>query len=772
MLTFASLVGIFVALGGIAFAWWTTQKILKEETGTDRMREISSAIQEGAQAFLRREYTYVGAVVGVVFALLVILSFIFDEFSILTAFAYVLGAAASGSAGYAGMSIAVRANVRTTNAARRSLNDALRVAFSSGVVMGTMVVSLALLGLSILFLLYGKDNVESLAGFGFGATSIAIFSRVGGGIFTKAADVGADLVGKVEAGIPEDDPRNPATIADNVGDNVGDVAGMGADLFESYASSIVAAMTLAVLTAGDVDERLAFPLLVAAFGIIISLAATFLIRTDAGSPVEQLTALFRGQFGSAAPATSQAPSAAQAAASATPDEDDDEAAMRTVMDVPAVEAATTTEARMLSPEELLNVLRGGVWTASAAIVVVVLILTLVLGLGLGVFVATVAGLVAGVLIGTSTEYFTSASFRPTRGLADASRSGAGVNLIRGLAVGMESTVIPAIIVVVAILIAFEATGDFFQEETFRGETIQVFDSDGFRAGLYGVAVAAVGMLSTLGITLASDAYGPVADNAGGIAEMAELPKEVRNRTDALDSLGNTTAASGKGFAIGSAVMAALALTASFALTAKIDVGVSALDPRYVAGLLIGAMLPYYFSMRTMNAVGSAANEIVQEVRRQFRETPGLLEGKEGVRPDYTQCVDISTRSALQQMIVPGAVAVAVPFVIALLTQIGENTFIDDYVAGETLVGLLFGSIASAFMLALMMANAGGAWDNAKKSIEAGAVAGEQKGSEAHKAAVVGDTVGDPFKDTAGPSLNILLKLLAIVALVMAPIIAG
>jgi K(+)-stimulated pyrophosphate-energized sodium pump len=729
MLTVSAILGIVVALGGIGFAWWTTQNILREDTGTDRMREIASAIQEGAQAFLRREYTYVAIVVAVVAVLLVVLSFAFEEFSILTAVAYVLGALASGAAGYAGMSIAVRANVRTTAAAQRSLNDGLRVAFSSGTVMGTMVVSLGLLGISVLFLLFGKDDVNALAGFGFGATSIAIFSRVGGGIFTKAADVGADLVGKVEAGIPEDDPRNPATIADNVGDNVGDVAGMGADLFESYASSIIAAMSLAVLTASDQDERLAFPLLVAAFGIIISLASTFLVRADAGGPIAQVRNLIARE------------------GKELRDELEDQS-----------EPEIT-----IMPEDLLAVLRGGVYAASAGIVLVILILVLVLGLGIGVFVATVVGLMAGVLIGTSTEYYTAANFRPTKELTVASKSGAGVNLIKGLAVGMESTVAPALIVVVATLIAFEVTGDF---PGGSGD----FDIGDYEAGLYGIAMAAVGMLSTLGITLASDAYGPVADNAGGIAEMSDLPDSVRDRTDALDSLGNTTAASGKGFAIGSAVMAALALVASFTLTANLSP--SALDPRFITGLLIGGMLPYFFSTRTMNAVGKAANEIVVEVRRQFAEIPGLLDENSGAKPDYKTCVDISTRSALQQMIVPGAVAVAVPFLIVLLSELGEENIIGDFISGETMVGVLFGSLASAFMLALMMANAGGAWDNAKKAIEAGELEGEFKGSDAHKAAVVGDTVGDPFKDTSGPSLNILLKLLAIVALVLAPIVAG
>jgi K(+)-stimulated pyrophosphate-energized sodium pump len=590
--------------------------------------------------------------------------------------------------------------VRTTQAASESLNKGLRVAFASGTVMGTIVVSLALLGVAGLFLLFINQienefvAVSALAGFGFGGTSIAIFARVGGGIYTKAADVGADLVGKTEANIPEDDPRNPATIADNVGDNVGDVAGMGSDLFESYASSIIAAITLATLgsfTAGaNVDEafRLAaqvFPLLVAAAGIVIGIGATFLVQTKEGA----------------------------------------------------------------TQEMLLGSLRKGVYAASAAVAAAVVAIGLLLNLGWGVIIATLSGLIGGVAIGYFTEYYTADTYRPTQKLSESAEGGAGIVVIRGLALGMFSTIAPVLVVVVVTLVATAATG------------------------LYGVAVAAVGMLATLGITLATDAYGPVADNAGGIAEMAELPKQVRERTDALDSLGNTTAATGKGFAIGSAAMTALALNAAFiaALSGQtpenIVFTVDILDPRLITGLFLGAMLPYLFSALSMLAVGSAAQAIVDEVRRQFREIKGIMEGK--AEPDYERCVGISTDSAIRQMIAPGLIAVAVPVGLAVLALIGQGNFIGQLVGRETIIGMLVGSLISSFMLAVMMANAGGAWDNAKKYIEAGHFGG--KGSPAHKAAVVGDTVGDPFKDTAGPSLNILIKLLAIVSLVIAPLLA-
>lgn len=688
----AGILGILASLIGIGFAYYQANFVLSQDEGTDEMKRIAAAIQRGAQAFLNREYRAVSIFVAGVTVVLVILSFLSDSFQIWTAFAFVLGALASGLAGYIGMYIAVRANVRTAQAASKSLNQGLRVAFSGGTVMGTMVVALSLLGVSSLFIIFTQvvgleaaAAASALAGFGFGGTSIAIFARVGGGIYTKAADVGADLVGKTEAGIPEDDPRNPATIADNVGDNVGDVAGMGSDLFESYASSIIAAISLATLSSSLAGEQAyqVFPILVAAAGIIVAMGATFLVRTEEGATQEQL----------------------------------------------------------------LGSLRLGVYSASGIIAVVVIAIQFLLGLPFGISIATIAGLVGGVGIGYFTEYFTADAYGPTKALSASAEGGSGIVLIRGLALGMVSTLAPVLIVVAVTLLAV-----YFAE-------------------LYGVAVAAVGMLSTLGITLATDAYGPVADNAGGIAEMSDLPDEVRDRTDALDSLGNTTAATGKGFAIGSAAMTALALMAAFvnALDPTLDaqnVVVQILDAPLITGFFIGALLPYIFSALTMVAVGDAAQQIVEEVRRQFREIPGIMEGTN--EPDYERCVAISTDSAINQMILPGVIAVGVPVLIAFLTFLGNGTILEEFVNENTLIGVLIGSLVSAFMLAVMMANAGGAWDNAKKYIEAGNFGG--KGSEAHKAAVVGDTVGDPFKDTSGPSLNILLKLLAIVSLVIAPLL--
>ena len=664
---------IYIAIGtgalALLFALALTRLVLKEDQGTDAMKEIGKAVQEGASAFLGREYRTLAIFVVIVTVVLAL--FIDPE----TAVAYVVGAICSAGTGYIGMSIAVRANTRTASAAMRGLNPGLRVAFNSGAVMGITVVGISIIGLSILYLTF--QDITMVAGFGFGASSIALFARVGGGIFTKAADVGSDIVGKVEVGIPEDDPRNPATIADNVGDNVGDVAGMGADLFESYSSSIIAtiAIAAAVAAAGasDFAPKIVLPFLIASMGIISSILGTFLVRTGG-------------------------------------------------------------EASM---SKLLWALRRGIYFASVLVIALSYAVIQMLGVedGNRIFMAIVTGLVAGNVIGFATEFYTSYEYFPTKRIAESSQTGAGTTIITGFATGMMSTLVPVASVVAAILISYWA------------------------ADLYGVAIAAVGMLSTLGITLATDAYGPVADNAGGIAEQAHLDPEVRERTDALDSLGNTTAATGKGFAIGSAALTSLALLAAYALTIEElnpDAGkvvFDILDPNVLVGLFIGALLPFVFSALTMQAVGTAAYAIVNEVRRQFREIPGIMEGTG--RPDYARCVDISTKGSLRAMILPGTMAVVAPIAMGFI------------LGPEPLGGMLIGAITAGFLLAVTMANAGGAWDNAKKYIEAGHFDG--KGSETHKAAVVGDTVGDPFKDTSGPSLNILIKLMSVVALVFAPL---
>jgi len=661
---------------GLAFAVFMTTRVLKQDEGPEEVRSIVTAVREGALAFLRREYTLLGGFVVLITILLGLLSTLIDAMTIGTAISYLVGAILSALAGFLGMSLAIRANGRTAAAAMQGLNAGLRVSFGSGTVMGMTVVSFGLLGVTVLYLIF--QDIEAVAGFSFGASSIALFARVGGGIFTKAADVGADLVGKVEAGIPEDDPRNPATIADNVGDNVGDVAGMGADLFESYVGSIIATIAIGAVFVSDWNAMvLVLPLGIASIGIICSLIGTFFVRSSEDASFGSLLwALRRGIFIAAA---------------------------LVVICTGGLIAAVESELTEALPDGI------GAWD---------------------VFFAVVSGLGAGVIIGVATEYYTSYDNKPTKRVAENAETGPATVIIEGLALGMESTIIPVVTISAAVLLAY-----------------------GF-AGFYGVAIAAVGMLSTLGITLATDAYGPVADNAGGIAEQAGLPKEVRERTDSLDALGNTTAATGKGFAIGSAGLTSLALMVAYTQAVGIDV-ISLLKPQTLVGLMIGAMLPFVFSSMTMRAVGRAAFTIINEVRRQFREIPGIME-RTG-RPDYARCVDIATRGALREMLLPGALAITSPLLMGVI------------LGPEALGGMLMGAISSGFMLAIMMANAGGAWDNAKKYIELGNLGG--KGSEQHKAGVVGDTVGDPFKDTSGPSLNILLKLMSVVALVLAPLFA-
>ncbi|MQG88729.1 MAG: sodium-translocating pyrophosphatase [SAR202 cluster bacterium] len=691
-----------IAAGGVGLvtAALLAMRVLRQSQGKQEVVAIGQLIQEGSAAFLRKEYSILAVFVVIIFAVLAL----FIDYNILdnatikglgeggamtsqgpwTAIAYLLGAIGSGLAGFIGMSIAVRGNTRTATAAQTGLNKALQVAFSTGAVMGLTVVGIGIVGVSVLWIVFENPNV--IAGFGFGASSIALFARVGGGIYTKAADVGADLVGKVEAGLDEDDPRNPAVVADNVGDNVGDVAGMGADLFESYVGSIIATISLAFFTVTstgvieslefDVDaSRAILPLVIAGVGIISSIIGMFLVRTGDNADMGKL----------------------------------------------------------------LWTLRYGIFGAGAlSLIGTAVYINMNENLEFDLFWVVVTGIIVGQVIGTSTEWFTSYEglkigsweFNPVKWIAQQSETGHPSTIIAGIAIGLYSTVIPAVAIAVGIYIANDL------------------------AGLYGIGLAAVGMLSTLGITLATDAYGPVADNAGGIAEQAHLDPEVRERTDALDALGNTTAATGKGFAIGSAVLTALALLVAYGFVT----GVTELDlmqPKVLIGTLIGGLLPFLFSGLTMQAVGTAAGSMIEEVRRQFREIPGLREGQEGVKPDAARAVAISTEGSLKAMIVPGMIAIIAPIAIGAV------------MGAAALGGMLAGSIVSGFLLAIFMANAGGAWDNAKKFVELGNYGG--KGSDTHAAAVTGDTVGDPFKDTSGPAINILLKLMAVVSLIFGPL---
>jgi K(+)-stimulated pyrophosphate-energized sodium pump len=682
-------VGSIVAL---LFAAYLAFSILKKDEGNDRMKEIAGAVRIGASAYLKRQYLGVSLFFAVVFVILLVLAFN-NYLVIFVPFAFLTGGLFSGLSGFIGMNIATRSSNRTAAAAMKSLNSGLRVAFSSGAVMGLTVVGLGLLDLSIWYYFLnwyysfhpipiGTDKITAITStmlcFGMGASSQALFARVGGGIFTKAADVGADLVGKVEAGIPEDDPRNPAVIADNVGDNVGDVAGMGADLYESYVGSIVATSALGV-AAGLGVAGVTVPMVMAAVGVVSSILGTFFVKSK-------------------------------------------EEASQSV---------------------LLAALRKGVFSSSILVAIIsYFLIKSTLGMEhIGVYWSVLSGLIAGVLIGLSTEFYTSSGYGPTRTVADASQTGPATVIIAGMSVGMMSTAFPVIVVGIAILTSYFLSGG----------------AQNFNAGLYGVGISAVGMLSTLGITLATDAYGPVADNAGGNAEMSHLPPEVRKRTDALDSLGNTTAATGKGFAIGSAALTALALIAAFrdqvALHGK-EMNLSLMNPNVLVGLFVGGMLPFLFCSMTMRAVGRAAGKIVVEVRRQFKEIVGLMEGN--AKPDYARCVNIATAAAQKEMIIPSLMAITAPIIIGILVGI------------ESLAALLTGATVTGFVLAVMMANSGGSWDNAKKYIEEGHYGG--KGSPAHKAGVVGDTVGDPFKDTSGPSLNILIKLMSMVSIVFASFI--
>lgn len=649
------ILSVIVGLVALAVSVMLSSSISKANAGTEAMQEIAGHIHEGAMAFLRREYTYLAGFVVVV--AIIIATFL----SPMTAVCFVGGAIFSVIAGYLGMVVATKANVRTAEAARHGMSEALKIAFSGGSVMGLGVVGLGIVGLATAYYAFGQ-NIEIVTGFGLGASSIALFARVGGGIYTKAADVGADLVGKVEAGIPEDDPRNPATIADNVGDNVGDVAGMGADLFESYVGAIISALTLGAVAYAD-GSGVEFVFMLAAAGIVASVIGILVARTS----------------------------------------------------------------KSKNPQAALN---SGTYVAGIIVIIAAAYLSNSIFGQLDAFYAIFAGLVVGMLIGKVTEIYTSEEYGYVKKIAESCETGPATTIISGLAVGMYSTFLPMIFICIGVLISYSVMG------------------------LFGIALAAVGMLSVTGLTVAVDAYGPIADNAGGIAEMAKLPSEVRAITDKLDAVGNTTAAIGKGFAIGSAALTALALFSAYAHTVGLE-SIDLLNPVTLVGLFVGATLPFIFGAMTMESVGKAAFEMIEEVRRQFREIPGLLEGT--AKADYRRCVDISTAAALHEMVLPGVLAIVAPLLMGFLF------------GTEALAGMLAGALAAGVLLALMMANAGGAWDNAKKYIEAGAHGG--KGSDSHKAAVTGDTVGDPFKDTSGPSMNILIKLMTIVSLVFAPLIA-
>ena len=690
------LVSLIASIIALVFVALQAKKVLAEDEGNDLMKRISQNVRKGAGAFLRRQYK----TVGIFFICMVVIICVMAALGLLTwyvPFAFLTGGLFSGLSGFIGMKIATNSNARTAAAAQKSLNSGLRVAFSAGTVMGFTVVGLGLLDISIWYALLTKAFHETLEvttatmiTFGMGASSMALFARVGGGIFTKAADVGADLVGKVEAGIPEDDPRNPAAIADNVGDNVGDVAGMGADLYESYVGSILSTCALGVVAFNKISgvnavNAVALPLIMAAVGVICSLIGSFLVKTKENASQKALLAALS---------------------------------------------------------------RGTNFSAVVTAIISFFAVWALLGIeNFGVYLAILAGLVAGVAIGKVTEYYTSDTYKPTQNLSESSKTGTATLIISGLSLGMMSTLLPILIVGAAVIVAY-----FCAQIGIDGRDSTL--------GLYGISISAVGMLSTLGITLATDAYGPVADNAGGIAEMAGLPEEVRERTDALDSLGNTTAATGKGFAIGSAALTALALIANFAEKMEANgasYSLSLMDPCVLVGIFVGAMLPFLFSAMTMSAVGRAAQSVVVEVRRQFKEIKGLLEGKPGVEADYARCVDLCSKSSLKEMVAPAIVGIASPIIVGII------------LGGSGVIGLLCGATASGFIMAVFMSNSGGAWDNAKKYIEAGHFGG--KGSDNHKAAVVGDTIGDPFKDTSGPSINILIKLMSMVSIVFAGLIA-